>query len=56
MEGAVYLCDILSILGLSIEYSNTPLQYEAFGTIAIDPAPPLNPVSYISYFVASLNP
>jgi len=42
MEGAVYLCGMPSILGLSIEHSNTPLQYEAFGTActaAVDPAP-----------------
>jgi len=42
MEGAVYLYGMLSILGLSIEHSNTPLQYEAFRTActaAVDPAP-----------------
>jgi len=47
MEGAVYLCGMLSILGLSIEDSNTPLQYKAFRTIAVDPAPPESCVVYI---------
>jgi len=48
MEGAVYLYDMPSILGLSIEHSNTPLQYEAFGTaVAVDPAPPETIVVYI---------
>jgi len=43
-----------SILGLSIEYSNTPLQYEAFRTIAVDLAPPESCVVSVYILLSSL--